>query len=80
MQDIDMESQNVNQNNMTREQEFTAATIKFVRELEADGWFGAGLEHELDEQVQDVIYMVLYKDRKSTNRVKKRLGSNPKDL
>jgi hypothetical protein len=59
------------QTTLTAQQEFIEATIRFVKELEADGWYGAGLEAMLDEQVEDVIFSVLYKNASSTRRINK---------
>jgi hypothetical protein len=59
------------QTTLTAQQEFIEATIRFVKELEAEGCFGAGLESLLDHQVEDVIYSVLYKDRGATRRINK---------
>ncbi len=59
------------QTTLTAQQEFIEATIRFVKELEADGWYGAGLEAMLDEQIEDVIFSVLYKNASSTRRINK---------
>jgi hypothetical protein len=59
------------QTTLTAQQEFIEATIRFVKELEADGWYGAGLETMLDEQIEDVIFSVLYKNASSTRRINK---------
>jgi hypothetical protein len=59
------------QTTLTAQQEFIEATLRFVKELEAEGWYGAGLESLLDHQVEDVIYSVLYKDRGATRRINK---------
>ena len=56
---------------LTAQQEFIEATIRFVKELQAEGCFGAGLESLLDDQVEDVVFSVLYKDRGATRRVNK---------
>lgn len=59
------------QTKLTAQQEFIEATIRFVKELEADGWYGAGLESLLDEQVESVIFSVLYKNGAATRRINK---------
>ena len=59
------------QTTLTAQQEFIEATIRFVKELKADGWYGAGLEAMLDEQIEDVIFSVLYKNASSTRRINK---------
>jgi hypothetical protein len=59
------------QTTLTAQQEFIEATIRFVKELEVDGWYGAGLEAMLDEQIEDVIFSVLYKNASSTRRINK---------
>lgn len=59
------------QTTLTAQQEFIEATIRFVKELEADGWYGAGLESFIDHQVQDVVYSILYKNASSTRRINK---------
>ena len=59
----------------TSQQQFTLATIQYVKELIAQGRFGAGLEEEVEHQVRDVVDMLLYEDKKSLKKVGKRLGS-----
>ena len=59
----------------TSQQKFTLATIQYVKELIAQGRFGAGLEEEVEHQVRDVVDMLLYEDKKSLKKVGKRLGS-----
>jgi hypothetical protein len=59
----------------TSQQQFTSATIQYVKELIAQGRFGAGLEEEVELQVRDVVDMLLYQDKKSSKKVTKRLGS-----
>ena len=59
----------------TSQQQFTLATIQYVKELIAQGRFGAGLEEEVELQVRDVVDMLLYEDKKSLKKVGKRLGS-----
>lgn len=59
------------QTTLTAQQEFIEATIRFVKELEGDGWYGAGLESMLDKQIEDVIFSVLYKNAASTRRINK---------
>ena len=57
----------------TSQQQFTLATIQYVKELIAQGRFGAGLEEEVELQVRDVVDMLLYEDKKSLKKVTKRL-------
>ena len=59
------------QTKLTAQQEFIEATIRLVKELEADGWYGAGLESKLDNQVEDVVFSVLYKNGAATRRINK---------
>ena len=59
----------------TSQQQFTLATIQYVKELIAQGRFGAGLEEEVELQVRDVVDMLYYEDKKSSKKVTKRLGS-----
>jgi hypothetical protein len=56
------------------EQRFTTALVQFTEHLIAQGHFGAGLQMHLEEQVQDVVFMLLYKDKRSTKKVTRRLG------
>jgi hypothetical protein len=59
------------QNKETRK--FTKALIRYTEHQIADGAFGAGLESYIVDQVQDVVFMLLYDDAKCKRRVNKRL-------
>ena len=59
------------QTTLTAQREFIEAAIRFVKELEAEGCYGAGLESLLDQQVEDVVYSVLYKNGAATRRINK---------
>ncbi len=60
----------------TSQQQLILATIQYVEELIAHDRFGAlDIEEEVEHQVRDVVYMLLYEDKKSLKKVDKRLGS-----
>jgi hypothetical protein len=52
---------------------FTEALIRYTEHRIAAGEFGAGLEMNLQDQVQDVVFWLLYEEADSARRVKKRL-------
>ena len=52
---------------------FVKSLIEFTQHEIDKGQFGAGLEYYINEMVEDVVYMLLYEDKKATRRVAKRL-------
>lgn len=52
---------------------FVKSLIEFTRHEIDKGQFGAGLECYINDMVADVVWMLLYEDKKATRRVEKKL-------
>lgn len=52
---------------------FVKSLIEFTQHEIDKGQFGAGLECYINDIVEDVVWMLLYEDKKATRIVKKRL-------
>ena len=55
----------------TAQQEFIESAQRFVMELKEGGHFGVFIESLLDEQIEDVVFSIMYKNGASTRRVNK---------
>ena len=52
---------------------FTEALIRYTEQRIAAGDFGAGLEMSIQDQVEDVVFWLLYKKADCGRRIKKKL-------
>ena len=55
----------------TAQQEFIESAQRFVKELKERGNAGVFIESLLDEQIEDVVFSIMYKNGASTRRVNK---------
>lgn len=55
----------------TAQQEFIESALRFVIELKEEGQSGLFIETLLDEQIEDVVFSIMYKNGVSTRRVNK---------
>ena len=55
----------------TAQQEFIESAQRFVIELKEEGISGLGIETLLDDQIESIIFSIMYKNGASTRRVNK---------
>ena len=55
----------------TAQQEFIESAQRFVIELKEEGNSGLGIETLLDDQIESIIFSIMYKDGAATRRVNK---------
>jgi hypothetical protein len=67
----------LNEGSMKYEKKFIEIALLYVQELIDDGWFGAGLETAVDDDMENVVYYLLYNDKKAKKNITKMLGYEP---
>ena len=55
----------------TAQQEFIESAQRFVIELKEEGISGLGIETLMDDQIESIIFSIMYKDGAATRRVNK---------
>ena len=55
----------------TPQQEFIESAQRFVIELKEEGISGLGIETLMDDQIESIIFSIMYKDGAATRRVNK---------
>ena len=56
---------------ITAQQVFIESAQRFVIELKEEGISGLGIETLMDDQIESIIFSIMYKDGAATRRVNK---------